>query len=88
MYFIASGSVEVSTDTLTVHLSEGDFFGEMALLSKEPRTATVTAESSADLLVLEVDDFLLKLLDKLAGLQGAYSGGREENGSKARVKGS
>jgi voltage-gated potassium channel len=64
MYFIASGSVEVSTDTLTVHLSEGDFFGEMALLSKEPRTATVTAESSADLLILEVDDFL-RLLDGL-----------------------
>ncbi len=64
MYFIASGRVEVSTETLTLYLSEGDFFGEMALLSREPRTATVTAVSSADLLVLEVDDFL-RLLDKL-----------------------
>lgn len=64
MYFIASGSVEVSSPTLSAQLSEGDFFGEMALLSKEPRTATVTAETSADLLVLEVDDFL-RLLDRL-----------------------
>lgn len=68
MYFIASGMVEVSNPTLTVHLSEGDFFGEMALLSRGPRTATVTAISSTDLLVLEVDDFL-KLLDRLPAVR-------------------
>ncbi len=64
MYFIASGMVEVCNEKLTVRLREGEFFGEMALLTREPRTATVTALSSTDLLVLDVDDFL-RLLDRL-----------------------
>ncbi|MCH9806290.1 MAG: cyclic nucleotide-binding domain-containing protein [Alphaproteobacteria bacterium] len=64
MYFIASGVVEVAGDNVDVRLTEGDFFGEMALLSREPRTATVTAVSSADLLVLDVDDFM-RLVDRL-----------------------
>ena len=64
MYFIACGTVQVSTDTATVRLVEGDFFGEMALLSRDPRTATVTALSSTDLFVLEVDDFV-RLLERL-----------------------
>jgi len=64
MYFIASGKVDVITDKETIRLSEGDFFGEMALLSRDPRTATVIAKSSTDLLVLDVDDFL-RLLDRL-----------------------
>ncbi len=65
MYFIASGKVEVAPGRgATITLAEGDFFGEMALLSREPRTATVKAESSTDLLVLDADDFL-RLLDRL-----------------------
>jgi voltage-gated potassium channel len=68
MYFIASGMVEVSSPALSVRLTEGDFFGEMALLSRGPRTATVTALRSTDLLVLEVDDFL-KLLDRLPAVR-------------------
>jgi len=64
MYFIASGVVEVSTGRITAQLSEGDFFGEMALLLREPRTATVTAVTSVDLLVLDVDDFA-RLLGRL-----------------------
>lgn len=65
MYFIASGKVEIATGNgPPIALSEGEFFGEMALLSREPRTATVTAESSTDLLVLDADDFL-RLLDRL-----------------------
>lgn len=65
MYFIASGKVEVATGKgPAITLSEGEFFGEMALLSREPRMATVKAESSTDLLVLDADDFL-RLLDRL-----------------------
>jgi len=73
MYFVASGTVEVTTKTLNVRLSEGDFFGEMALLSRGPRTATVTALSSTDLLVLEVDDFL-RLLDRLPAVKKQVEG--------------
>jgi voltage-gated potassium channel len=64
MYLIAGGSVDVDAAIGKVRLEEGDFFGEMALLSREPRTATVTAVRATDLLVLDVDDFL-HLLDRL-----------------------
>jgi CRP-like cAMP-binding protein len=38
-------------------LSEGDFFGEMALLDLEPRSATVIAEEDSEFLCLQRDDF-------------------------------
>ena len=57
MYLIASGAVEVEAPGGKVRLEEGDFFGEMALLTRERRTATVTATKSTDLLVLDCDDF-------------------------------
>ena len=57
MYLIASGRVEVLTPQRTAELSDGDFFGEMALLSTGPRTATVRALRTTDLLVLEAEDF-------------------------------
>lgn len=68
MYFLASGEVEVTNATINVRLSEGEFFGEMALLSRQPRTATVTATKSTDLLVLDVNDFL-RLLDRLPAIK-------------------
>ena len=64
MYLIASGSVVVDSPSGKVRLAEGDFFGEMALLSREPRSATVTTVRATDLLVLDADDFL-HLLDRL-----------------------
>jgi voltage-gated potassium channel len=57
MYLIASGAVEVDAPDGNVRLEEGDFFGELALLSRERRTASVTAVKSTDLLVLDADDF-------------------------------
>jgi CRP-like cAMP-binding protein len=42
--------------TLSV-LTEGDFFGEMALLDQDPRSATVIAEEECELLSLQRDDF-------------------------------
>ena len=63
MYLIASGVVEVSTPLGAVRLGEGDFFGEMALVSHEPRSATVITVRSCDLLVLNADD-CLRLMDR------------------------
>lgn len=57
MYFIAEGSVTVSIDGATRVLNEGDFFGEMALLNRGRRTATVTARGSCELLMLDGEDF-------------------------------
>jgi len=57
MYLIASGTVQVDTADGKVQLQEGDFFGEVALLTRERRTATVTTIRSTDLLILDCDDF-------------------------------
>jgi voltage-gated potassium channel len=57
MYLVASGMVEVDASNGKARLEEGDFFGEMALLTGERRTATVTAIKPTDLLVLDCDDF-------------------------------
>lgn len=55
MYFINSGTVEVTTkDGLRVNLSQGDFFGEGALLSKKNiRSGTVKCVTPAHL--IEID---------------------------------
>ena len=77
MYFVASGSVQVMTDSGTKRLSEGHYFGEMALLSQRLRTATVVALTSADLLVLDIDDFS-HLLDRLPSFKSQIEDGAQE----------
>lgn len=57
MFLIVSGAVEVAIDDRKARMSEGDFFGEMALLSQGRRSATVTATRATELLVLDGDDF-------------------------------
>lgn len=57
MYFVASGAVDVDTGGAHVRLTEGSFFGEMALLSRERRNASVTALRGTDLLVLDAEEF-------------------------------
>lgn len=58
MYFIASGRVTVQTPAGPVSLSEGDFFGEVALIVEgERRTADVVAATTCELLVLSARDF-------------------------------
>ncbi len=57
MYFIAEGEVEVRRGAQRVRLVAGQFFGETALISGEPRNATVVAATPARLLRLDVADF-------------------------------
>ncbi|HTB38415.1 MAG TPA: cation:proton antiporter, partial [Reyranella sp.] len=63
MYFIAAGEVKVKAPTYEVTLKEGDFFGEMGLLTDQPRNADVIADGYCHLLVLYRKDFR-DLLDK------------------------
>jgi CPA2 family monovalent cation:H+ antiporter-2 len=56
-FFISSGAVEVSVAGRKIPLGPGDFFGEMALLTGERRSADVTAIDYCDLLVLDQRDF-------------------------------
>jgi CRP/FNR family cyclic AMP-dependent transcriptional regulator len=55
---IESGTAEVLVDGEHVaDLGEGDFFGEMALLVEQRRTATVTATSDLRVIVMHERDF-------------------------------
>lgn len=67
-FMIVSGEVEVRRKGRKVAtLGPGDFVGEMALLSKAPRNATVTAATPLDVLVI-TDRAFLDLLDKMPDL--------------------
>ncbi len=57
MYFITAGEVEIELPSQHVHLSDGTFFGEIALLHKTKRSGTVTATRKTHLLVLDAQDF-------------------------------
>lgn len=57
MFFIVEGEVEVAIEPHPVRLAAGDFLGEMALITGEPRRATVTAMKSTQLLSLDIADF-------------------------------
>jgi hypothetical protein len=76
MYIIASGEVKVYTRPAnksgTVYLArlgEGDFFGEVSVLTGKPRTATITASQRTELLRLDKD--------KLDGVLSKYPGIRK-----------
>ena len=69
LYVIESGVVKVQRtspegkEVILTILGPGDFFGELALLDGEPRSADAVAKEDTALLVLERDDFLA-FLDK------------------------
>ena len=57
MFFISEGQVEVRLPRGSVALDQGGFFGEMALLDRLPRSATVVTSQPTTLLVLYASDF-------------------------------
>jgi CPA1 family monovalent cation:H+ antiporter len=57
MYFIASGAVEVQIGANPVRLGSGDFFGELALITRARRNADVVSLGFCSLLVLQAQDF-------------------------------
>jgi CRP-like cAMP-binding protein len=63
LYVVAWGEIAVLAPQEIARLSEGDFFGEIALLADRPRTATVRA--TVDSQVLAIDRALLS--DLVAG---------------------
>lgn len=57
-FLISEGEVEViRAEHEVAHLGRGDFFGEVALISGEPRNATVLAADALDTFVLGKTDF-------------------------------
>jgi len=76
MYIIASGEVKVYTRSpkksgpvYLARLGDGDFFGEVSVLTGKPRTATITASQRTELLRLDKD--------KLDGVLSKYPGIRK-----------
>ena len=63
MYFIAAGEVEVALRKEKLRLGPGQFFGEVAVLRKARRSATATALTRTNLLVLDAQD-LHALMDR------------------------
>lgn len=63
LYIVSTGQVKVvligedGREVILSVLSDGDFFGEMALIDDEPRSAHVIAMKDSHLLVLRRDDF-------------------------------
>lgn len=57
MYFIVSGEIEIRVRPKPLRLGAGSFFGEIALITGEPRTATVVAVRPSVMLVLHLTDF-------------------------------
>lgn len=63
MYLLLEGRVRIVCESLTGReitldiLNDGGFFGEMALLDGEPRSATAWADTSGQLLLLRRSDF-------------------------------
>lgn len=66
MYIIERGDVDVvyeETNQVLAELSDGEFFGELALVDESPRIATVIAKSRSQILGFFQSD-LLALIDR------------------------
>jgi CRP-like cAMP-binding protein len=74
MYIVLSGKVSVSAANgeVLAFIASGNYFGEMALLTGEPRSATVTAVSDTETFVLEKDAFDV-ILEKYPSISIAMS---------------
>lgn len=62
LYVIGAGELaviaeETTPERIVAHLGPGEFFGEMALLRGEPRSATVRALTEAQVWTLSADDY-------------------------------
>jgi voltage-gated potassium channel len=68
MYFISGGEVEIELDDGPTRLGEGHFFGEVAVLQRARRSASIRATQRCHLLVLDAHDFraLLRRQPQLA----------------------
>ena len=67
-YVIDEGSVRITTtnavdgrELVFAHLGPGEIFGEMALIDEKTRSASATADSDCELIVLRRDDFMAGL---------------------------
>ena len=76
-FVLLKGEADVTKGGRQINtMKEGDFFGEIALVTKMPRTATVTAKTDVDVLVITeraFDDLLKKSPDISRGVAEALA---------------
>jgi voltage-gated potassium channel len=86
MYFIAEGEVEIALTGQEIHLGEGQFFGEMALLHNTLRSANVRAIKPTKLLVLDAYDLktIMTRNPKIGRLIETVAAGRAEFSARER----
>ncbi|MGQ0671697.1 MAG: Crp/Fnr family transcriptional regulator [Hyphomicrobium sp.] len=59
MYVVTKGEVEITiSDLLVETVGEHGVLGEMALIDREPRSATATARTACELMEIDRDNFL------------------------------
>lgn len=90
MYIIKTGTVRIYNENGDLgQLSEGDFFGEMALLEGQARMANAETLADCEIFVLKREDFV-KLLEKSPGIvqkvKRAYDERKVENAQNPNVK--
>jgi CPA2 family monovalent cation:H+ antiporter-2 len=71
VYFISEGAVQVAIPNHEIWLGPGEFFGEMALLSGERRSADVVAIDFCKFLTIERRDFL-SFVNRQPQLRGQF----------------
>ena len=71
-YIVGGGALDISAPGRQAAASEGDYFGEIALLRDVPRTATVKALVDSKLYALQREDFLAAV----TGHEAAHAAGK------------
>lgn len=74
MYIVLSGKVAVTAvnGEVLAHIASGNYFGEMSLLTGEPRSATIVTAEDTETFVLEKEDFDI-ILEKYPAISIAMS---------------
>jgi len=79
LYIVKSGTIKIvlpsriGDEIIVTIFSEGDFFGEMALLDGEPRSSDAIAIESSEVFVLKRNDFLLFLQSNINAIESILS---------------
>jgi voltage-gated potassium channel len=88
MYFIVAGEVMIDVAPQPIYLGPGDFFGEIALLTSGPRTASIVATQPCTLLALDIVHFreLCARQPDLARIINEEADRRLDGGMAAQVR--
>jgi CRP-like cAMP-binding protein len=85
--FILEGKARVEKKGKVINrLASGDFFGEISLIDRGPRTATVIAETDMTLLIVNCKSFD-HLLESIPGLLNEYYLGQRTSKNRLLMQG-